>query len=72
MKERMSLPIDHGTEKHFSPQQLAERWNFSVKFVRDLFRNKPGVVISGKQHKTIRVPESAAVRMYARASARPI
>jgi len=60
-------------ERHFSPTELASLWGFSARFVRDLFRNEPGVIVIDRpeqMHKrayaTIRIPESVAGRVYQR------
>lgn len=57
-------------EKHFTPQQIAELWGRSDKFIRDLFLNEPGVQKVDRperMHKrcyaTIRIPQSVMIRV---------
>lgn len=69
------------TERHFSPLELAELWNFSTPVIRELFANEPGVIRIGEPSRkegrslkrgylTLRIPESVAVRVHTRLSAR--
>jgi hypothetical protein len=59
-------------ERHFSIKQLAEMWNLSQDSVRRLFLDEPGVVVLQRKrphrrsHKTLRIPESVAARVYRR------
>jgi hypothetical protein len=60
-------------EKHFTPQELVESWGFSEDYIRRLFKEEEGVFIDTRpetrkkrQHTNIRVPESVALRVYAR------
>ena len=32
-------------EPHYTPQELAEPWGFSARFIRELFEDEPGVLI---------------------------
>jgi hypothetical protein len=64
-------------EQHYSPAQLAERWGFSVDFVRKLFRFEEGVILVDRperMHKrgyaNMRIPESVAERVYSRMTTR--
>lgn len=61
------------TEKHFSLQELADKWNLSYDFVLEHFRDEPGVLVTTGPYKgrrrrrgTIRIPESVALRVYSR------
>lgn len=64
-------------ERHYTPLELAKLWNLSARFVRDLFRNEPGVMVVDRpeeKHKrgyaSLRIPESVAGRVYHRLTAR--
>jgi hypothetical protein len=61
-------------ETHFAVSYWAERWGFSVKTVRDWFRDEygPGILRQAnvgrrrrRGYTTIRVSASAAARIYA-------
>lgn len=60
------------TEKHFSPAELGELWNLSANSIRRMFESEPGVLIfdnsANRRHRTLRIPESVAGRVYARMS----
>jgi len=65
------------TERHYTPTQLAMLWGFSGRFVRELFRDEPGVIVIDRpeqMHKrgyaTMRIPESIASRVYSRLTRR--
>jgi hypothetical protein len=58
---------------------LAEQWGFSDQFIRDLFKDEPGVFrilrpekVNGRrggfkrEYESIRIPESVARRVYER------
>ena len=59
-------------EKHFTPQELAECWKFSVSTILRMFQDEPGVFKVGKSRRrdgkrdyvTLRIPESVARRVY--------
>jgi hypothetical protein len=65
-------------ERHFTLTEIAELWNLSYGFVRDIFQEEPGVLklgeqtrlSSGRKYKrryfTIRVPESVLLRVQQR------
>ena len=60
-------------EQHYSPKELAKRWGLSSRFVRDLFKNEPGVLTIERPEErykraytTIRIPASIAARVYER------
>ena len=63
-------------ERHFTVSELAEIWQFSKEFVRQLVQNEPGVTewvrqVPGKRrYRVLRVPRSVAERLYRRAQAR--
>jgi hypothetical protein len=56
-------------ERHFSPRELAELWHLSADHIRALFLREPGVLITGsRKYRTMRIPESVAVRVHARSN----
>jgi hypothetical protein len=64
-------------ERHYTPQEIAEKWNLSLNAIRDMFRHEPGVMKFGnpvsrpgkkRAYATIRVPESVMHRVHARMS----
>ena len=58
---------------HYTVGELADAWNVSPDFIRDLFRDEPDVVRwarnrPGRRHYVVlRIPASAADRVYRRA-----
>jgi hypothetical protein len=57
-------------EQHYSPAQVARMWGWSDDFVRNQFKNEPGVLVSKRpetMHKrsfsSMRIPESVLVRV---------
>jgi hypothetical protein len=68
-------------EPHFAVSYWAERWGFSVKTIRDWFRDEygPGILRqpntgrrSKRDYTTIMVSPSAAPRVYAKRIAREL
>jgi hypothetical protein len=66
-------------DKHLRVSYLAEKWGFSDQFIRDLFKNEPGVIrvlrpekSNGRkggfkrEYESMRIPESVARRVYER------
>jgi hypothetical protein len=60
-------------EHHFSPDELAEMWSLSPDTVRRLFEREPGVFViehtknkARRRYRTLRIPESVAVRVHRR------
>jgi hypothetical protein len=62
-------------ERHYTPQELAEMWNLSDDTIRAVFAREPGVLIfmgsennkvRSRRYRTMRIPESVALRVYAR------
>jgi len=61
-------------ETHFSIADLAKLWRFKNNFIRDLFRDEPGVVKIGNPKSTrakrrytqLRIPASVAERVHRR------
>ena len=73
----VQLPGSGFAEKHFTPAELAERWNLSHDTIRRMFENEPGVLIfenaersPSRRRRTLRIPESVAERVYCRLSTR--
>lgn len=63
-------------ERHYTVAELAEMWNFSSEFVRQIVRGEPGVTewvrqaAGRRRYSVLRVPQSVAERVYQRALAR--
>ena len=63
-------------EQHFTPAELADRWNLSADVIRALFEREPGVLMIGDQvsshskrrYRTMRIPGSVAERVHRRLS----
>jgi len=60
-------------ERHFSPDELAEMWSLSPDTVRRLFEREPGVFLiqhtknqARRRYRTLRIPESVALRVHRR------
>jgi len=60
-------------ERHYSPAELGELWNLSADTIRRAFENEPGVLVfenpvrsSNRRFRTLRIPESIALRVYTR------
>jgi hypothetical protein len=61
-------------ERHFSPDELGQIWGLSADTLRRVFEREPGVlVIEGTKHntarrryRTLRIPESVAMRVHRR------
>jgi hypothetical protein len=75
-------PDDHdaalATEPHYTPKELADTWGLAPDTIRELFESEPGVMIVGsngtrtkRRYRTFRIPESVAVRVHGRLSAKP-
>lgn len=60
-------------ERHFTVPELAEMWNLSREFVRQVVQSEPGVTEWVRQqpgrrrYRVLRVPQSVAERLYNRA-----
>lgn len=62
-------------ERHYSPAELAEIWNLSADTIRRIFESEPGVMVfenparsSMRRFRTLRIPESVALRVHSRFS----
>ena len=60
-------------ERHYTPDQLAEMWSLSPDTVRRLFEREPGVFViehtknkALRRYRTLRIPESVALRVHRR------
>jgi hypothetical protein len=58
-------------EYHYKPVELAKQWGFSDDFIRDLFKNEPGVLVVNhpetlhkRGYTALRIPASVAERVY--------
>jgi hypothetical protein len=69
--------IGHGAttalERHYRPDELAGTWGLSVKVIREIFSNEPGVLKvdrpetrNKRGYCTMRIPESVVVRVHKR------
>ena len=67
-------------EKHYSVEELAERWGISTDTVTRKFKDEPGVVNFATIKKTkrirkpkakLRIPQSVAERVYNRLTIKP-
>jgi hypothetical protein len=63
--------LDVATERHYSPDQVAEMWGVHANTIRRLFRGEPGVLEFGsdetrwsRKRKTMRIPESVLIRVH--------
>jgi hypothetical protein len=61
----------HALEKHYTPAELAVLWGLSPDFIRDRFRDEPGVLKIDRPERmrkrgycTIRIPQSVASRVH--------
>ncbi len=60
------------------PRELADLWKFDESTIRRMFMDEPGVLIYGKEKRrdgrrdyvTLRIPESAARKVYERGTRR--
>jgi hypothetical protein len=78
---RPSWPLRCGWQAqeghHYTVSELAEAWNLSVDFVRDLFRDEDGVVrwvrkrAGRRRYVTLRIPADVAARVYRQAQGAP-
>lgn len=72
------VKTERALEKHYSVQELAQRWSLSQRTIRRLFADEPGVLRYGHGYKkrlqayvTLRIPESVVVRVHAKLGASP-
>ena len=69
--------LELATEKHYTPQEIADMWAVSANTVRREFRNEPGVIEFGsdetrwgRKRKLMRVPASVLIRVHERKQAK--
>lgn len=62
-------------ERHYSPAELGGMWSLSADTIRRVFESEPGVLVfenpvrsSDRRFRTLRIPESVALRVYTRLS----
>lgn len=60
-------------ERHYSPSEVAERWNLNAETIRRIFQDEPGILVfqspvkkGRRPYKTIRIPESVLERVHRR------
>lgn len=60
-------------ERHYSPAEIADRWNLDVETIRRLFQSEPGVVAlqspikkGRRRYTTLRIPETVLERVHKR------
>ena len=62
------------TERHWTPEQLGELWGLSADSIRRLFEHEAGVLViertrsRRRRYRTLRIPESVAVRVHRKLS----
>jgi hypothetical protein len=66
------------TQTHYTPAELGKAWGLSDDCIREIFKTEPGVLLVGnrgskkkRRYLTMRIPESVAIRVHRRMSARP-
>lgn len=67
-------------EKHYRPDELGEIWGLSDDTIRAMFADEQGVLCHGdnkgsrvkRRYITMRIPESVAVRVHRKLSAKPL
>ena len=64
-------------ERHYTPKQLADTWGLAPDTIRELFESEQGVLVIGdngtrnkRRYRTFRIPESVAVRVHRKLSAK--
>ena len=60
-------------ERHFTPAEIAEAWQLSVRTIVRMFENEPGVIAHqgtlgrhARRHRTLRIPQSIVDRVHQR------
>jgi hypothetical protein len=63
-------------ENHYTPKELASRWNVSVDTIREIFKDEPGVIkikrpqtLHKRGYTSLRIPESVVMRVGSRLAA---
>jgi len=64
-------------EQHYTVKELAKQWGVSPDLIRDIFKDRPGVLIfkrpgtrTKRAYSTMRIPESIASQVYSELSGR--
>jgi hypothetical protein len=75
----VTTPTQAGTladEQHYSPSELGQLWGLSSDFMRDRFKDEPGVIkidrpetLHKRGYRTIRIPSSVARRVHSQMAA---
>jgi hypothetical protein len=63
-KPQIAVAPPDPTEPHYTVAQLAEMWQLDAKIVRGWFRHAPGVLRTGEQRKSLRIPRSVMERVH--------
>jgi len=58
-------------ERHYAPDELAEKWGLSADTIRRVFEREPGVLVienaqGRRRYRTLRIPQSVALRVHRR------
>ena len=68
-----SIEAPAAGERHYTPGEVAELWQFNVETIRQLFQNEPGVMVlqspikKGKRpYKSLRIPHCVLERVHKR------
>ena len=71
------MGIELVSEKHFTPKELSKLWGFSENTIRELFRERQGVIKhgtpfrrKGRGYVSLRIPESIAAEVHREISGR--
>lgn len=69
-------PESSALEQHYTPAEVAKLWRMSDDYIRDVFRDEPGVIkidrpetMHKRGYRTLRIPESVVLRVGARLAA---
>jgi hypothetical protein len=69
----MGQCVGTALERHYLPNELAKTWGLSVKVIREIFSNEPGVLKvdrpetrNKRGYCTMGIPESVVVRVHKR------
>lgn len=64
---------EKAVEKHYSLEQIGQLWGLSVRTLRRMFENEPGIIVFGnmgslrkRRYLTLRIPESVLLCVHRR------
>ena len=67
---------DHSIERHYTPEEIAERWHVSGNTVRHTFRDEPGILrikrpeqLHKRGYQSMRIPASVVDRVHRKLAA---